>query len=49
VDNRKDLIDFTYKKLKGISKMAQSGDLSVVEKKGAEKLIETIKQKLKDL
>jgi hypothetical protein len=49
VDNQKDLIDFTNKKLKGISKMAQSGDLSVVEKKGADQLIETIKLKLKDL
>lgn len=49
VDKRKDLIDFTYKKLKGVSRMAQSGDLSVVEKKGAEQLIKAIEQKLKDL
>jgi hypothetical protein len=49
VEDRDDLIDFTNKKLKGISKMAQSGDLSVVEKKGAARLIETIKQKLQDL
>ena len=49
VDKRKDLIDFTNKKLKGVSRMAQSGDLSVVEKKGAEQLIKAIEQKLKDL
>jgi len=49
VEDRKDLIDFANKKLKGISKMVQSGDLSVVEKKGADHLIETIKQKLADL
>lgn len=49
VDHQKDLIDFTNKKLKGILKMVQSGDLSAVEEEGAAHLIETIGQKLKDL
>jgi len=49
VEDRKDLIDFTNKKLKGISKMVQSGAFTITEKKGAEHLIKTIKQKLADL
>ena len=48
VDDPGDLIAFAEKKLRGISKMAQSGKLTVVEKEGANHLIETIKQKLKD-
>jgi len=48
VDDRDDLIDFTNKKLKGILKMVQSGKLSDVENKGAEHMIGSIKQKLKD-
>ena len=48
VDEREDLIHYTEKKLRGILKMAESDKLTVVEKKGANQLIETIKQKLKD-
>jgi len=48
VEDREDLIDFANKKLKGISRMAQSGSLTAVEKKGAERLIESTEQKLKD-
>ncbi len=49
VESREDLVDFTNKKLRGILKMVQSGNLSVVEKKTADDLIKTIEQKLKDL
>jgi len=48
VEDPKDLIAFTEKKLRGISDIAQTGNLSVMEKKGAEHLIKTIKQKLQD-
>jgi hypothetical protein len=48
VEDREDLIAFAKKKLQGISKMAQSDNLTVVEKKAADHLIETIEQKLKD-
>lgn len=48
VDDPEDLMGFAEKKLRGISRMAQSGGMTVVEKEGAEHLIETIKQKLKD-
>jgi hypothetical protein len=48
VENKEDLISFTEKKLEGISRMAQSGNLSVVEKEGAGRLVKTIEQKLKE-
>ncbi len=49
VDDPEDLKAFTRKKLEGVSKMVQLGKLSDVEKKAAHVLIESIKQKLKDL
>jgi hypothetical protein len=48
VEDTEDLTGFTEKKLEGISKMVQSGDLTVVEKNGADHLIKTIEQKLKE-
>jgi len=48
VDDPEDLVAFAEKKLRGILKMAKSGNLTVAEKKGADRLIKTIKQKLKD-
>lgn len=48
VDDPEDLINYAQKKIMGISRMAQSGKLTVVEKEGANRLIETIEQKLKD-
>jgi len=47
VENKEDLTSFAEKKLRGISKMAQSDKLTVVEKEGADHMIESIKQKLK--
>jgi hypothetical protein len=48
VENPDDLITFAEKKLQGISKMAQSGHLTIVEREGAEHLIESIKEKLQE-
>ena len=48
VEDKGDLIDYTQKKLRGISKMAQSDRLTVVEKKGAARLIKSVEQKLKE-
>jgi hypothetical protein len=48
VENRDDLIAFAEKKLQGIRKMAQSDQLTLTEKNGANHMIESIKEKLKD-
>lgn len=48
VENREDLTNFMKVKLQGISKMAQSDEVTLVEKKAAEHLIESIEQKHKD-
>ncbi len=48
VEDREDLMNFAEKKLEGILKMAQSGNLTVVEKKGADRLVKKINQRLKD-
>lgn len=48
VQDKEDLINFTEKKLEGISKMAQSGGLTDVEKEGARRLVKTIEQKLQE-
>jgi len=48
VENKEDLTSFAEKKLRGISKIAQSDKLTVVEKEGADHLIATIKEKLQE-
>lgn len=48
VDDPEDLMGFAEKKLQGISRMARSGLLTDMEKEGANRLIGTIQQKLKD-
>jgi hypothetical protein len=48
VKNREDLIAYTNKKLQGISKLAQSDSLTEVEKKGADRLIKAVTERLKD-
>ncbi len=48
VEDPEDLVAFAEKKLQGISKMAQSGKLTMAEKAGADQLIETTQKKLKD-
>jgi hypothetical protein len=48
VEDKEDIIKFTKKKLEGVLKMAQSGKLKAVEREGANRLVKTIEQKLKE-
>ena len=48
VEKKADLTSFARKKLEEISKMAQSDKLTLVEKDGAHRMIESINEKLQD-